>query len=132
MRLLKNLSLTALAMACTLGTAFAGPKGGAAPKGGKGGEVEIEMGGEGGPSSKNLERAIKLYNEKHDYFDASIELKKVLDEPGEAPINKQRAEFFMGKTLYQLGFYAGALVYFEKIVKQGDQHAFHAPTLKWL
>jgi tetratricopeptide (TPR) repeat protein len=84
------------------------------------------------PPSKTLERAIKLYDKK-DFFSASIELKKVLDgESGDDAKNKQRAEFFMGKTLYQLGFYAGSLAYFDKIVKAGDGHTYHGATLKWL
>ena len=84
------------------------------------------------PPSKTLERAIKLYDKK-DFFSASIELKKVLDgESGEDAKNKQRAEFFMGKTLYQMGFYAGSLAYFDKIVQAGDNHTYHGAALKWL
>jgi tetratricopeptide (TPR) repeat protein len=84
------------------------------------------------PPSKTLERAIKLYDKK-DFFSASIELKKVLDgESGDDAKNKQRAEFFMGKTLYQMGFYAGSLAYFDKIVQAGDNHTYHGAALKWL
>src|ERR1043165_1530127 len=92
---------------------------------------DVDRGG-GAPPSKTLERAIKLYDKK-DFFSASIELKKVLDgESGDDAKNKQRAEFYMGKTLYQLGFYAGSLAYFDKIVKAGDAHTYHGATLKWL
>ncbi len=98
----------------------------------KAGEVELEPEGGGGPASKTLERAIKLYDKK-DYFSASIELKKVLDgESGDDAKNKQRAEFFMGKTLYQMGFYAGSLAYFDKMVTGGDNHTYHGAALKWL
>jgi len=84
------------------------------------------------PPSKTLERAIKLYDKK-DFFSASIELKKVLDgESGDDDRNKQRAEFFMGKTLYQMGFYAGSLAYFDKITRTGAGHTYHGATLKWL
>jgi len=84
------------------------------------------------PPSKTLERAIKLYDKK-DFFSASIELKKVLDgESGDDDRNKQRAEFFMGKTLYRMGFYAGSLAYFDKIVHVGAAHTYHGATLKWL
>ena len=84
------------------------------------------------PPSKTLERAIKLYDKK-DFWSASIELKKVLDgESGDDAKNKQRAEFFMGKTLYQMGFYAGSLAYFDKIVQAGDAHTYHGAALKWL
>ena len=69
-----------------------------------------------------LERAIKLYDKK-DYFSASIELKKVLDgESGDDAKNKQRAEFFMGKTLYQMGFYAGSLALLRQD-RPGGRHA---------
>ena len=84
------------------------------------------------PPSKTLERAVKLY-EKKDYFSASIELQKVLNgESGDDARNKQRGEFFMGKTLYYLGFYAGSLAYFDRIVQAGQAHTYHAATLKWL
>ena len=84
------------------------------------------------PPSKTLERAIKLY-EKKDYVSTSIELQKVLSgESGDDAKNKQRAEFYMGKTLYQMGFYAGAMAYFDKIVQAGDNHTYHGATLKWL
>ena len=92
------------------------------------------------PPSKTLERAIKLYD-KEDFFSASIELKKVLDgESKDDAKNKQRAEFFMGKTLFNIGknakppwgFYAASLAYFDKIVKDGDKHTYHGATLKWL
>jgi tetratricopeptide (TPR) repeat protein len=87
---------------------------------------------EGGPPSKTLERAIKLYD-KGDYFSASIELKKVIaGETGDDAKNKQRAEFFLGKTVYQMGYYAGALKIFEDIVQAGEAHAYHGATLKWL
>ena len=80
------------------------------------------------PPTKTLERAIKLYDKK-DFFSASIELKKVLDgESGDDAKNKQRAEFFMGKTLYQMGFYAGSLAYFDKIVQAGDNA--HVPRCR--
>jgi hypothetical protein len=84
------------------------------------------------PPSKTLERAIKLYDKK-DFFSASIELKKAIDgESGDDARNKQRAEFFMGKALYQLSFYAAALAYFDRIVQAGDAHAYHGAALKWL
>jgi hypothetical protein len=125
MRLVKYLSMATLAVATLAATASATPA--------KGGDMEFEPENAAStPPSKTLERAIKLYDKK-DFFSASIELKKVLDgESGDDAKNKQRAEFFMGKTLYQMGFYAGALVYFDKIVQAGDNHTYHGATLKWL
>ncbi len=131
MRYLSKLSLAALMGLSLVGTSVveAQPK-----KKDKAGEVEMEADNvQSGPPSKTLERAITLYDKKKDFYSASIELKKVLDgESGDDAKNKQRAEFFMGKTLYQLGFYAGALAYFDKIVQAGDAHTYHGPTLKWL
>src|SRR5215468_4849604 len=122
-----SLALAALTAAFTFGTATADKD----KK--KGGEVEMEADiATSTPPSKTLERAIKLYDKK-DFFSASIELKKVLEgESGDDAKNKQRGEFFMGKTLYQMGFYAGSLAYFERIVKAGDAHTYHGATLKWL
>jgi len=86
----------------------------------------------GSPPSKTLERAVKLYD-KGDYFSASIELKKVIDgETQDDEGNKQRAQFFLGKTIYQMGYYAGALKVFEDIVGAGEAHRYHGATLKWL
>src|SRR5688572_24702945 len=108
------------------GASLAGPKD-------KKDDMEFDaVDAQSGPPSKTLERAIKLYDKK-DFFSASIELKKVLDgESGDDAKNKQRAEFFMGKTLYQMNFYAGSLAYFDKIVQAGDAHTYHAAALKWL
>jgi len=84
------------------------------------------------PPSKTLERAIKLYD-KADYFSASIELQKVLDgESGDDAANKQRAEFFMGKTLVKMDFPMAGLAYFAKIVHQGLAHTYYTATHKWL
>ena len=85
-----------------------------------------------GPPSKVFERALKLY-EGEDYYNASIELHKVIEgESGDSEQNKQRAEFWMGKTLYNLGYYSAALVYFGRIVDKGASHTYYNATLKWL
>jgi tetratricopeptide (TPR) repeat protein len=86
------------------------------------------------PPSKTLERGIKLYDKKPpDYYSASIEFAKVVGgETDDSPANKQRAEFFMGKTLYQMGFYAASLAYFDRIVQKGTGHRYYGATLKWL
>ena len=106
--------------------ALAGDKKGA--RGGQGhGDGARECGVDA--ADKTLERAVKLYDKK-DFFSASIELKKVLDgESGDDAKNKQRGEFFMGKTLYQMGYYAGSLAYFDKIVQAGDNHTYHGAAL---
>lgn len=88
--------------------------------------------GQGDPPSQTLARGIELYD-KADYVSSSIELKKVVDgQSQDTDANKQRAEFFLGKALYQLGFYAGALAYFDRIAAAGVNHRYHNATLKWL
>jgi tetratricopeptide (TPR) repeat protein len=85
-----------------------------------------------GPPSKVFERALKLY-EGEDFYNASIEMHKVIEgESGDSDQSKQRAEFWMGKILYNLGYYSAALVYFGKIVDKGASHQYYNATLKWL
>ncbi len=84
------------------------------------------------PPTKTLQRATKLYDKK-DYDSASIEFAKVINgETEDSAANKQRAEFFMGKTLYQMGYYAASLAYFDRIVELGTGHLYYGVTLKWL
>jgi TolA-binding protein len=98
------------------------------------GEFQPE-GGEapaGDQPSKVLERAFKLYDGE-DYYSSSIELNKAIEgESGDSEPNKQKAEFWMGKALYNLKYYSGALSYFDRIVQKGPSHAYYNATLKWL
>src|SRR3954453_11509048 len=101
---------------------------------GGGGEFQPE--GEAPPSgdqpSKVLERAFKLYDGE-DYYSASIELNKAVEgETGDSEPNKQKAEFWMGKALYNLKYYSGSLSYFDRIVQKGPSHGYYQATLKWL
>src|SRR5258708_1199638 len=130
MHLLRNAALAGFAIALATSSAIAQK----APKGDKkGGDMEFEPESAAStPPSKTLERAIKLYDKK-DFFSASIELKKVLEgESGDDAKNKQRAEFFMGKTLYQIAFYPRSMAYSDKVVQAGDNHTYHGAALKWL
>lgn len=84
------------------------------------------------PPSKTLERALKLYDSE-DFYTASIELNKVVEgQSGDDEGNMQRAEFFMGKTLFNLKFYSASLGYFTKIVDKGPAHRYYQKTLQWL
>ncbi|WP_428267478.1 tetratricopeptide repeat protein [Haliangium sp.] len=86
----------------------------------------------GDPPSQLLARATELYDQG-DYYPASIEFKKVLDgQSQDTQANRQRAEFFLGKTLYQLQFYSGALAYFDRIAAAGPSHRYHSASLKWM
>ncbi len=86
----------------------------------------------GDQPSKVLERAFKLYDGE-DYYSASIELSKVVEgESGDSEPNKQKAEFWMGKALYNMKYYSASLSYFDRIVQKGPSHAYYNATLKWL
>ena len=95
-------------------------------------EFQPETVEKSGPPSKTLQKALKLY-ETQDYYSASIELHKVIEgETGDSQANQQRAEFWMGKTLYHLNFFSASLSYFDRIVQKGEGHRYYAATLKWL
>ncbi|MBK9070674.1 MAG: hypothetical protein IPL79_06700 [Myxococcales bacterium] len=96
-------------------------------------EVELEaVDASAAPASKTLERGLKFFKDR-DYYSASIELKKVVDgKSGDDDFGKQKAEYYLGRTMYDLKLYAGALAYFDRIVEAGDAHAFHGATLKYL
>lgn len=82
------------------------------------------------PPSPTLERAIKLYD-KRDFFSASVELQKVIDgETGDLADGKERARFFLGKTLYQLGLRAMALAELAHVVEGGT--TYRTLVAKWL
>ena len=53
-------------------------------------------------------------------------------ETGDSEANKQKAEFWMGKALYNMKFYSASLSYFDRIVQKGPSHAYYNATLKWL
>jgi tetratricopeptide (TPR) repeat protein len=79
-----------------------------------------------------LDRALKLYEGK-EFEGASIELNKVIEgESGDSPANKQKAEFFMGKTLYNMRFLNASIAYFDRVVEAGAAHPYYSETLKWL
>ncbi len=79
------------------------------------------------PESKVMRRALKFYD-SGDYYSASIFLHKVLSgETGDSDTTKDKAVFWMGKTLFHLRFYSASLAYFDKMVEKG-----HRRTLLWL
>ncbi len=95
-------------------------------------EAQPRRRGRSDAPSQVLERALKLYD-SDELYSASIELYKVVEgESGDSEANRQKAEFWMGKTLYKLTYYSAALSYFDRIVKKGSAHAHYNETLKWL
>jgi len=84
-----------------------------------------------GPPSKTLERAVKLYDRK-DYISALIELHKVTaGEAGDDDENRGRATFFVGKSLFHLGYYVPSYGAFDQITQKGASHAYYTATIKW-
>jgi tetratricopeptide (TPR) repeat protein len=95
-------------------------------------EYQPEAAPTGDQPSKVLERAFKLYDGE-DFYSASIELNKVVEgESGDTEPNRQKAEFWMGKALYNMKFFSASLSYFDRIVQKGPSHTYYNATLKWL
>lgn len=65
-----------------------------------------------------------------DYEGAAIQFHKIASAeiPGDVP----RAQFWLGKSLYKLGFFSASLSVFDEIVQAGPTHPFHKLTLPWL
>lgn len=51
---------------------------------------------------------------------------------GKTPGDVARGQFWLGKTLYKLEFYAASLAVFSEIVNAGPSHPYHKLTLPWL
>lgn len=51
---------------------------------------------------------------------------------GSAEGDQGRAQYWLGKALYKLEFYAAAAAVFGQIVEVGGQHPYHRNTLLWL
>jgi tetratricopeptide (TPR) repeat protein len=101
-------------------------------KGGASKDYQPDAAPTGDQPSKVLERAFKLYDGE-DFYSSSIELNKVVEgESGDTEPNKQKAEFWMGKALYNMKFFSASLSYFDRIVQKGPSHAYYNATLKWL
>ena len=65
-----------------------------------------------------------------DFESAAIQFYKIAS--GEIPGDAFRGQFWLGKSLYKLGFYSASLSVFDEIVVAGPSHPFHKLTLPWL
>jgi tetratricopeptide (TPR) repeat protein len=65
-----------------------------------------------------------------DYEGAAIQFHNIAS--GEIPGDVPRAQFWLGKALYKLGFFSASLSVFDEIVQAGPSHPFHKLTLPWL
>ncbi len=85
-----------------------------------------------GPPSEALANALRLYQQER-YMEASVQFQRVVEgETQDAPANVQKAQFFLGKSLYHLRFYQSALAIFDEITQQGQGHNYFGQTLQWL
>jgi tetratricopeptide (TPR) repeat protein len=96
---------------------------------GKSGSAAASLTGGGG--SDSVDRGDKFYG-SNNYYMASIEYNKAIEDQGGDEGSKQAAEFKMGKTLYKLHFYSAAISYFDRIVQKGAAHPHYNETLQWL
>ena len=45
---------------------------------------------------------------------------------------KQKAEYFLARSLYKMKLYQASLIFFNRIIKKGAPHKYFSATLKWL
>lgn len=84
-----------------------------------------------GGGSEAIDRGDKFYG-RNDFYMASIEYNKAIEDQSSDELSRQTAEFKMGKALYKLHFYSAAISYFDRIVQKGASHPHYNETLQWL
>jgi tetratricopeptide (TPR) repeat protein len=85
-----------------------------------------------GPASETLSNGLRLYQEER-YPEASVQFQRVIEgETKDGAGNKQKAQFFLAKSLYHLKYYQSALALFDEISQQGKGHLYYDQTLQWL
>jgi hypothetical protein len=87
---------------------------------------------EAGEPTAELKAALAAY-EKGDYQKAAIDLEAVVegatkDDAG----NKQRAQFFLAKSMFHLKYFQSALAIFDEITQLGRGHLYFDASLQWL
>jgi hypothetical protein len=85
-----------------------------------------------GPPSEGLTNALKLYQAEK-YPEAAVQLQRIVEgEAKDSESNQQKAQFFLGKTLFYLKYYQSSLAVFDEITQAGKSHLFFDQTLQWL
>ncbi|MGM0556871.1 MAG: tetratricopeptide repeat protein [Myxococcota bacterium] len=96
------------------------------------GAEETESAEPQAPYQEFIAEGKKLY-EKGKFAEASLMFHKVvsaqMDDPG-AESFVPEAEYELGKTLFRMELYQGALAYFGQIVDQGEPHPYFEQTLR--
>ncbi len=83
-------------------------------------------------AAQYMEEGKRLYK-KEKYAEASLLFFKVLsqEEPGSEALIPE-AEYELGKTLFRMELYQGALTYFGRVVDAGEMHPYYLQTLRGL
>ncbi len=85
-----------------------------------------------GPPSETLANGLRLYQENK-YPEAAVQFQRIVEgESRDSEGNKQKAQFFLGKSLFHLKYYQSALAVFDEISQQGPSHLYFDQTLQWL
>ncbi|MGD8608833.1 MAG: hypothetical protein PVH21_16160 [Myxococcales bacterium] len=85
-----------------------------------------------GKPSKQLADALSAFEAKR-YEEAAMGFERVASgKSKDGRGNRNRAQFLLGQSLYQLGYYQSALNVFDDISAQGPRHLFFGDTLEWL
>ncbi|HVZ32326.1 MAG TPA: tetratricopeptide repeat protein, partial [Polyangiaceae bacterium] len=72
-----------------------------------------------GPPSETLANGLRLYQENK-YPEAAVQFQRIVEgESRDSEGNKQKAQFFLGKSLFHLKYYQSALAVFDEISQQG-------------
>lgn len=94
------------------------------------GEDEVASVSEVSPVAKFLEEGKALYG-KDQFAEASLLFWKVLKDPDVASeVLRPEAQYELGKTLFRMKMYQGALQHFGAIVESGEANPFFLPTLR--
>src|ERR1041384_3994869 len=74
--------------------------------------------------SRSLEHGVALYD-KGDFWSASVDLSRADDGDAES---RERARFYLAKSLFQIGFYVPALTIFDRLIDDNDEHPYREPA----
>lgn len=144
MKSLRHLTSTSLLALCATWALYAAPAVAAPPPPPSGGPIPPPSGGavpppSGGPvvgasnpdgaATGVLAEAEDKYKAE-DFQGAAVIFHAVAS--GKTPGDKARAQFWLGKSLYKLNFFAVSLAVFNEIVTTGPAHPYHKLTLPWL
>jgi hypothetical protein len=80
-----------------------------------------------GPPSEALANALRLYQQER-YAEAAVQFQRVVEgETADAPANVQKAQFFLGKSLYHFSLQGAANLYFDQTLQWLAQLASQLP-----